>query len=211
MSMGKTANNGTVSVLTKTSVTVYKKEDVLINMQGQAHPHQGARRMRPILNTVMEQRGQWQPRRLFKQARKTLRHANSIYNLPSTEQAIKWMHTICGYLVKSMWLKAIKAGNYVGWLMLTERNIQKYYPEATKTAKGHLKKKRMLHQRTTCPIRNMQHLSTPWQESTQCIHQSVQGTQNNVLQPNRPVPYTLATRQQIHHGDGQNQQQCHPC
>ncbi len=32
------------------------------------------------------------------------------------------MHTVCGYLVKSTWLKAIKAGNYVGWLMLTERS-----------------------------------------------------------------------------------------
>jgi hypothetical protein len=31
-----------------------------------------------------------------------------------------------------------KAGNYVGWPMLAKRNIQKYYPEATKMAKGHL-------------------------------------------------------------------------
>ena len=48
------------------------------------------------------------------------------------------MHTVCGYPVKSTWLKAIKAGNYVGWPMLMKRNVQKYYPKATKTAKGHL-------------------------------------------------------------------------
>ena len=36
-----------------------------------------------------------------------------------------------------VWIKAIKTGNYVGWTMLTERNDQKYYPEATETAKGH--------------------------------------------------------------------------
>jgi hypothetical protein len=36
------------------------------------------------------------------------------------------MHAICGYPVKSTWLKAIKAGNYVGWPMLNERNIQKH-------------------------------------------------------------------------------------
>ena len=63
----------------------------------------------------------------------------------------------------------------------------------------------------TWPIRNMRHFSTPWQESMWCIHQNVQGTRNHVLRPNKQVLYTLATRQQIHHGDGQNWQQCHPC
>jgi hypothetical protein len=52
------------------------------------------------------------------------------------------MHAVCGYPVKSTWLKAIKAGNYVGWPMLTERNVQKYYPETTETAKGHLNQTR---------------------------------------------------------------------
>ncbi len=52
------------------------------------------------------------------------------------------MHIVCGYLVKSTWLKAIKAGNYVGWPILTERNVQKYYPKTTKTAKGHLNQTR---------------------------------------------------------------------
>jgi len=59
-----------------------------------------------------------------------------------TEQAIKWMHAVCGYPVKSTWLKAIKAGNYVGWPMLNERNVQKYYPETIETAKGHLNQTR---------------------------------------------------------------------
>jgi hypothetical protein len=33
------------------------------------------------------------------------------------------MHTVSGYPVSSTWLKAIKAGTYLGWLMLTEHNI----------------------------------------------------------------------------------------
>ncbi len=86
----------------------------------------------------MQQWGQWQLQRPSKQARKALQQANSVYNLPSTKQAIKWMHAICGYPVKSTWFKAIKAGNYVGWPMLNERNIQKYYPKTIKTVKGHL-------------------------------------------------------------------------
>jgi hypothetical protein len=52
------------------------------------------------------------------------------------------MHAVCGYPVKWTWLKAIKVGNYTGWPMLTERNVQKYYPETTKTAKGHLNQTR---------------------------------------------------------------------
>jgi hypothetical protein len=52
------------------------------------------------------------------------------------------MHAVCGYPVKSTWLKAIKAGNYVGWPMLNECNIQKYYPRTIETAKGHLNQTR---------------------------------------------------------------------
>jgi hypothetical protein len=63
---------------------------------------------------LMQQQGRWQPRHPSKQAQKALQQANSVYNLPSTKQAIKWMHAVCGYPVKLTWLKAIKAGNYVG-------------------------------------------------------------------------------------------------
>ncbi len=57
----------------------------------------------------------------LKTGTKVFAPGHSIYDLPSTEQAIKWMHAVCGYPVKPAWLKAIKAGNYIGWPMLTER------------------------------------------------------------------------------------------
>jgi len=142
MSVGKTANEGTVSVFTKDGVNVFKEEDILITCKG-----------KPILIGVrdghgqyqillMQQRGYWQPRCPSKQAQKALQQANSVYNLPSTKHAIKWMHAVCGYPVKLTWLKAIKAGNYVGWPMLTECNIQKYYPETIKTPRGNLNQTR---------------------------------------------------------------------
>jgi hypothetical protein len=142
MSVGKTSDDGTISVFTKDGVTVHKEEDVLITCKGE-----------PILIGVrdmygryriplIQQRGQWQPRRPTKRQRKHLQQANSVYDLPSTEQAIKWMHAVCGYPVKSTWLKAVKAGNYVGWPMLTEHNVKKYYPETIETAKGHLNQTR---------------------------------------------------------------------
>jgi hypothetical protein len=135
-SVGKTADDDIVSVFTKEGVILFKEEDALITCKG-----------KPILIGVrdshgqyqiplMQQREQWQPRRPSKQARKALRQANKVYDLPSTKQAIKWMHAVCGYPVKSTWLEAIKGGNYVGWPMLNERNVQKYYPETIETAKG---------------------------------------------------------------------------
>ncbi len=72
MSVGKTANDDTVSVFTKEGVNAFKEEDVLITCKGE-----------PILIGVrdshgryqiplMQHRGQWQPRCPSKQARKAL-------------------------------------------------------------------------------------------------------------------------------------------
>ena len=52
------------------------------------------------------------------------------------------MHAVCGYPVKSTWLAAIEKGNYIGWPLLTVRNVKKYYPETTKNPKGHLNQTR---------------------------------------------------------------------
>ena len=162
--MGKTADDGTVSVFTKEGVNIFKEEDMLITCKG-----------KPILIGVrdshgrygillMQQRGHWELRRSSKQVQQALRQANSVYDLPLTEQAIKWMHAICGYPVKSTWLKAIKAGNHVGWPMLHECNVQKFYPVTIETAKGRLNqtKKCALHQSQKSTFGNLQHLPTPW-------------------------------------------------
>ena len=47
-------------------------------------------------------------------------------------------HAVCGYPVKSTWVKAIKTGNFVGWPLLTAKNVRKYYPKTSKTPKGHM-------------------------------------------------------------------------
>jgi hypothetical protein len=86
----------------------------------------------------MQQCGHWQPRRPSKKARQTLCQANSVYNLPSIKHAIKWMHAVCGHPVKTRWVKAAKTGNFVGWPLLTVKNINKYYPEMDETLKGHM-------------------------------------------------------------------------
>ncbi len=87
---------GLVSVLMKEGVNVFKEEDVLITCKG-----------KPILIGIqdnqewyqiplMQQQGHWQLWHPSKQVWKALRQANSIYDLPLTEQPIKWMHATCG-------------------------------------------------------------------------------------------------------------------
>ena len=48
-----------------------------------------------------------------KALKKYLQQANSVYDLPSTDEVVRWMHATYGYSVKSTWLKAIKAGNFI--------------------------------------------------------------------------------------------------
>ena len=126
MSVGKTSNDGNVSIFTKEGVTVHKEKYVLITCQ-----------IKPILIGKRDEHGRYrialtqacrkfQPRKPTKKSKKYFQQANSVYNLTSTEEAIKWMHEVCGYTVKSTWLKAIKAGNYVGWPLITDCNVTKY-------------------------------------------------------------------------------------
>ena len=142
MSVGKTSDDGTISIFTKDGVTVHKEQDVLITCKGKpiligVRDEHGRYRI-----PLMQQKGQWQPRPPKKRINAVLQQANSVYDLPSTEQAIKWMHAVCGYPVKSTWMKAIKAGNFIGWPLLTEKNVQKYYPETDETIKGHMNQTR---------------------------------------------------------------------
>jgi hypothetical protein len=95
MSVGKIADDGNVSIFTKDGVTVHDEQDVLITCQGE-----------PLFIGVRDQHGryripltqhcgQWQPRKLSKKAKQALRQANSVYDLPSIEKAVKWMHAVC--------------------------------------------------------------------------------------------------------------------
>eukprot|EP00804_Cyclotella_cryptica_P011786 CCRYP_011381-RA/>CCRYP_011381-RA protein AED:0.36 eAED:0.36 QI:0/0/0/1/1/1/2/0/520 len=142
MSVGKTCDDGTIAIFTQSDITVHKDTDVLITCQGEplligARDAHGRYRI-----PLTQHKGRWQPRRPSKKARQTLQHTNSVYNLPSTEQAIRWMHAVCGYPVKSTWLKAAQTSNFIGWPLLTSRNIQKYFPESVETPKGHLNQSR---------------------------------------------------------------------
>ena len=63
---------------------------------------------------------------------------SNVYELPSIEQVIKYNHVAVGYTKKTMWIKAINTGLFAPWPILTVRAVSKYYPETTKTQKGHM-------------------------------------------------------------------------
>ena len=52
--------------------------------------------------------------------------ANSVYDLPSMEALVRYMHAVEGFPVKSTWLRAIKHGNLNTWPGLTFNNAAEY-------------------------------------------------------------------------------------
>ena len=129
-------------------------------MQGQSHSHWQTRQAGQVQNTTCTKSRQLATKATNKAPQKYLKQANSVYDLPSTKEAIKWMHAVCGYPVKSTWLKAVNAGNYIGWPLLTKRNVNKYYPETTETPNGHMNQTRKNLQPTKAK-------PTTWEQPTQ--------------------------------------------
>ena len=93
------------------------------------------------------------------------------------------MHSVCGYPVKSTWLKAVKAGNYTGWPLLTAKNVAKYYPETTETPKGHLSQVRKNVRSTKPKPREMEtsNTSTLRGRKVRDVYTRVYETRNTVF------------------------------
>ncbi|KAL7439594.1 hypothetical protein ACHAXM_007602 [Skeletonema potamos] len=143
ISVGRLAGAGTTSIFTKTGVEVHKDEDVLILVSGKpllvGKRDEHGRYKIPLLPT---RDGTCAPKVPTRRTISKLSEANNVYDLPSTEQAIRWFHATLGYPVRSTWLKAIKNGHFRGWPLLTERNVKRYYPETDETPMGHLSQRR---------------------------------------------------------------------
>ena len=61
-----------------------------------------------------------------------------MYDLPSMEALVRYMHAAAGLPVRSTWLKAIKNRNFNSWPGLTYNNAAKYCPQSIETMKGHM-------------------------------------------------------------------------
>ena len=70
---------------------------------------------------------------------------NNVYELPSMERAVRYLHGAAGFPTKATWVKAIRNGAYVSWPLINIKNVNKYFPESEETQKGHIQN---LHQYT---------------------------------------------------------------
>ena len=93
------------------------------------------------------------------------------------------MHAVYGYPVKSTWIKATKAGNYIGWPVLNERNVTKYYPETTKTPKGYLNQsmKNFRSTKPNCTLLEVPNTETIRGLKVNNVYTSVYEVRNTVL------------------------------
>jgi hypothetical protein len=62
-----------------------------------------------------------------------------VYNLSSASQTVQYLHAAAGFLAVETWIKAIKAGNFITWLILTLNTVRRHFPESDETQKGHMK------------------------------------------------------------------------
>ena len=60
-------------------------------------------------------------------------HINNVYELPSIEQTVRYLHAAAGHPTKHTWLKAIAQGNYNSWPLINVQNVRKHFPESEET------------------------------------------------------------------------------
>ena len=68
--------------------------------------------------------------------------ALSVYDLPSTEKIVRYLHAALGFPTKATMLKAIRNGWLVGWPGLTIESVNAFFPESNETQQGHMKSQR---------------------------------------------------------------------
>ena len=130
ISGSKSTDGGYTTVLTPTHVLIYNAEDVnslLLQIDKEA-----------ILRSWRELGRLWrvplEPNVSPKQSqyvlldKKVQEDIANVYELPSTEKIIQYLHACAGFLTKPTWLKAIKGGNYASWPHLTGEAVRKHFP-----------------------------------------------------------------------------------
>ncbi len=69
-------------------------------------------------------------------------HIHNVYELPSIEPSIQYLHGAAGFPTKPSWLKAIRRGNYNSWPLINVKNVAKYSPKSEEMQKGHMQGQR---------------------------------------------------------------------
>ncbi|KAL7475034.1 hypothetical protein ACHAW6_000969 [Cyclotella cf. meneghiniana] len=92
--------------------------------------------------------------------------AESVYDLPSIEAVIRYLHASLGFPTKNTLLRAIKYGTLSSFPGLTASAVTKYFPESNETQKGNMrqslqgKNSNMLSERMTASLNLHQQMYT---------------------------------------------------
>ena len=62
-----------------------------------------------------------------------------VLKLPTTKKKIKYFHAAAGFAVKYTWMNVIQAGNYVTWLSLNVKLVNKYFPALDESQQWYVK------------------------------------------------------------------------
>eukprot|EP00804_Cyclotella_cryptica_P001148 CCRYP_019776-RA/>CCRYP_019776-RA protein AED:0.44 eAED:0.40 QI:0/0/0/1/0/0/3/0/248 len=66
----------------------------------------------------------------------------NVYELPSIQQTIRYLHAAAGFPAKTTWMAAIRHGNYNTWPLVTVASVHKHFPQSEETQQGHMRSQR---------------------------------------------------------------------
>ena len=77
-------------------------------------------------------------KRPHQEPQSTKESTDSVYALPSINQIVGYYHAAERYPTKPTWIEAIPKICHASWALLSERAMNKYFPEAMKMFKKHM-------------------------------------------------------------------------
>ena len=65
---------------------------------------------------------------------------------------VQYLHVAAGFPTKSTWLKSILNRNYITWLLITVKDVNRHFPESEETQKGHMRNQLQRLRSTKSPL-----------------------------------------------------------
>jgi hypothetical protein len=65
-------------------------------------------------------------------------YIHNVYELPSIERAVRYLHAAAEHPPEDTWVKAVGCENYNLWPLVNTKNVRKYFPESEETQLGHM-------------------------------------------------------------------------
>jgi hypothetical protein len=81
-------------------------------------------------------------------------YIHNVYELPSIEPTVRYLHAAACFPSKSIWLKTVRRCNYSTWPLINVKNVTRYIPGLEETQMGHMQGQ-CQGIRSTCPVNTL--------------------------------------------------------